>query len=209
MKSILNERPSTKQDGENKISLPEIGTQRQLLLIYEASAELHAAGLKGRIAEFLLNYEVKVSNIQAHMNSSLYFRVNTPFTDTMLRKLSADFEGFVSQLEKEFKGRVFWLINTVAQLKIDEGQTVRAAIVGKGNKTVYTEVAEEIKKIPVVVTEPEIQNVPVITPEPEKKKIDVVASEPEIKNITEVRTESTSEEKAFVLKGLRRGPKKD
>jgi len=203
MEPILNERPSTKQDVENKISLPEIGAQRQLLLIYEASAEFQAAGLKGKIAEFLLNYEVKVDHLQAHMNSSLYFRVNTPFTDVMLRKLAADLEGFISKLEKEFKGRVFWLINTVAQLKIDEGQTVRAAMLGKGNKTVYNEVAEEIKKIPVII--PEVKETPV--EEPEIK--DTIVETPEIKKTSDAISETPADEKAFVLKGLRRGPKKD
>ena len=194
MTPLLNERPAIKDDVENRMSLPEIGTQRQLLLIYESSAELHAAGLKGRIIEFLLSYEVKVGHIQAHMNSSLYFRVNTPFTDIMLRKLADDFEEFISQLEKEFKGRIFWLFNTVAQLKLDEPQSVRAAMLGKGNKTVHDEVEKEIKKVPVVI--PEIKETPAVTSE--IREIPVA--------IPDAR-ENLSEEKVFVLKGLRRGPK--
>lgn len=203
MTLLLNERAAIKNDAENKVSLPEIGTQRQLLLIYEASAELHAAGLKGRIIEFLLSYEVKVDHIQAHMNSSLYFRVDNPFSDIMLRKLAGDFETFISQLEKEFKGRVFWLINTVAQLKLDEPRSVRAAILGKGNKTLSAEVQEEIKKVPVVVRE--IEEIPAVA----TKIRETPVVTPEAKEIPNEKQESTSEEKAFVLKGLRRGPKKD
>ncbi|MCD6068210.1 MAG: hypothetical protein K0S33_3036 [Bacteroidetes bacterium] len=148
MTALLNERHAVKNDAENRMSLPEIGTQRQLLLIYEASEELHAAGLKGRILGFLNAYEVKVTQIEGHLNSSLYFKVNNPFTDVMLRKLATDFEEFISELETEFDGRIFWLFNTVAQIKIDDPQSIRAAIVGKGNQTLRDELQEQIKALP-------------------------------------------------------------
>lgn len=193
------------------MSLPEIGAQRQLLLIYDASAEFNTAGLKGKIIEFLLNYEVKVEHVQAHMNSSLYFRVDNPFSDTMLRKLAADFEAFISQLENEFEGRVFWLINTVAQLKLDEPRSVRAATLGKGNKTLSVEVAKEIKKIPVVIRE--IKETPVVASETKEIPVDhsdkFNVQETQIKETPFIPQEDRSEEKANVLKGLRRGPKKD
>ncbi len=96
------------------------------------------------------------------------------------------------------------MINTVAQLKLDEPRSVRAAILGKGNKTLRDEVAKEIKKVPVVIRE--VKETPDVVHEI-KEKTDVIAEIKETRVVEKERPIIT--EKSDVLKGLRRGPKKD
>ncbi len=135
--TAVNERLSIKASETINILFPPIqSNQTQLLLIYEASEELHAIDIKERIVSFLI---IKGAvDITAYVNTSIYFKM-TNFKRPELVELEKEFKNYVAALEVKHNGKIFWLFNEIANYAPSEEEIKlgkkRTAMIGTCNRT--------------------------------------------------------------------------
>lgn len=127
MDDLLLERYSLKEDAEMKILLPEIKSEEtQLLLIYEASEEMHHNNFRKSVVTFLDSKGAM--DIKAYMNSSIYFKLKGRVSSKRLVELESEFRVFVETLQAIYEGKAFWIFNIIGRYN-----TERLGMVGKGN----------------------------------------------------------------------------
>lgn len=143
----LNERHAVNDDKEIEFSFPEIEESKcQLLILYQASSELHKNGLKDEIVKFLLlKKKIKSGDIEAFTNAAIYFKLPGDLSRAEMITLNDEFDLYISTFEKAHRGKVFWVLNKVSKFKTISKQ--RVAMLGRGNKTYFDEFKEQLKEL--------------------------------------------------------------
>lgn len=129
----INERLAITNDEKIAIEFPEIKNDEfPLLMIYEASEELHAAGLRAKIVTFL--YDNKAIEMESFINTSIHFKMKAPYSIKTLTKLNTDFESFITPFEREKRGKVYWIFNYLVKFT-PKDKPEQIGMIGKGNKS--------------------------------------------------------------------------
>lgn len=151
--AIINERMSIVSDEAMNIYFPQIiSSNSQLVLLYEASKELHKATIKDKIVEFLIIQNAQ--RITAYVNSSMYFRLSN-VTSKRLVKLNNDFKLFVEPLEKLHKGKLFWIFNELATYTLSDEEEAkgieRVAMLGRGNRSLKDNFEADVSQLKLTI----------------------------------------------------------
>lgn len=81
-------------------------------------------------------YDNKAIEMVSYINSSIYFKLKVPYSMAVIKKLSKDFESYITLIEKEFGGKIFWTFNYLVKFT-PKDKPQQIGIVGQANKTFY------------------------------------------------------------------------